>query len=83
MKIRYLGTAAAERTPAMFCNCDVCRRAAALGGKNIQTQTQSLIDDKLLIDFSGDTDKPEVYRLIEQLKAALPSVVYLGNYEEI
>ena len=55
MKIRYLGTAAAERIPAMFCNCDVCRRAAQLGGKNIQTQSQALIDDRLLIDFSGDT----------------------------
>ena len=55
MKIRYLGTAAAERVPDMFCNCDVCRRAAELGGKNIQTQSQALIDDQLLIDFSGDT----------------------------
>ena len=55
MKIRYLGTAAAERIPAMFCDCDVCRRAMAAGGKNIQTHAQALIDDKLLIDFSGDT----------------------------
>lgn len=55
MKIRYLGTAAAERTPAMFCNCEVCQKAMALGGKNIQTQSQALIDDRLLVDFSGDT----------------------------
>lgn len=55
MKIRYLGTAAAERTPAMFCNCEVCRRAMEKGGRNIQTQSQALIDDGLLIDFSGDT----------------------------
>ena len=55
MKIKYLGTAAAERTPAMFCNCAVCQRAMAAGGKNIQTQSQALIDDELLIDFSGDT----------------------------
>ena len=55
MKIRYLGTAAAERIPAMFCNCQVCRRAMEKGGKNIQTQSQALIDDRLLIDFSGDT----------------------------
>ena len=32
MRIRYLGTAAAERTPAMFCNCEVCRRALEKGG---------------------------------------------------
>ena len=55
MKIRYLGTAAAERIPAMFCNCAVCQRAMAKGGKNIQTQSQALIDDSLLVDFSGDT----------------------------
>jgi phosphoribosyl 1,2-cyclic phosphate phosphodiesterase len=55
MKIRYLGTAAAERIPAMFCNCQVCRRAMEKGGKNVQTQSQALIDEKLLVDFSGDT----------------------------
>ena len=55
MKVQYLGTAAAERIPGMFCDCEVCRRALALGGKNIMTQAQVLIDDKLLVDFSGDT----------------------------
>lgn len=55
MKIQYLGTAAAERIPGMFCNCAVCRKAIRLGGKNIMTQAQALIDDCLLVDFSGDT----------------------------
>ena len=55
MKIQYLGTAAGERIPGIFCNCEVCRRAMEKGGRNIQTQSQALIDDKLLIDFSGDT----------------------------
>lgn len=55
MKIQYLGTAAAERIPGMFCDCDVCRRAMALGGRNVMTQAQVLIDDQLLVDFSGDT----------------------------
>lgn len=55
MKIRYLGTAAAERIPGMFCDCPVCRRALEKGGKNIQSQSQALINDRLLIDFSGDT----------------------------
>ncbi len=55
MKVEYLGTAAAERIPGMFCNCETCRRALARGGKNIMTHAQVLIDDKLLVDFSGDT----------------------------
>ncbi len=33
MKIKYLGTAAAEGIPAMFCKCGNCNRARALGGK--------------------------------------------------
>jgi phosphoribosyl 1,2-cyclic phosphate phosphodiesterase len=55
MKIQYLGTAAAEGMPAFFCDCPVCTRAAMLGGKNIRTRSQCLIDDVLLIDYPPDT----------------------------
>lgn len=56
MKIHYLGTAAAERIPALFCNCEVCNHARKFGGKNLRTQTQTLIDDgQLMIDFPGDS----------------------------
>ena len=55
MKIKYLGTAAAEGIPAVFCECETCRQAALLGGKNIRTRSQAIIDDKLLIDFPADT----------------------------
>ncbi len=55
MKIKYLGTAAAEGTPALFCRCEVCKKARAVGGRNIRTRSQSIIDDHLLIDFSADT----------------------------
>ena len=48
MKITYLGTAAAEAIPALFCNCEWCRRAAANGGKDVRTRSQALIDDCLL-----------------------------------
>ena len=56
MKIRYLGTSAAEAVPAMFCGCDFCRLARKAGGKNIRTRSQALIDGKLLIDFGPDTN---------------------------
>lgn len=54
MKIQYFGTAAYERIPALFCNCGVCKLAREKGGKNIRTQTQTIIDDKILIDFNMD-----------------------------
>ncbi len=55
MKLTYLGTAAAEGWPALFCNCEYCVRAKELGGKNIRTRSQALINDDLLIDFPADT----------------------------
>ncbi len=55
MKIKYLGTAAAEGIPAMFCQCENCRKSRELGGKNIRTRSQALIDDTILIDFPADT----------------------------
>ena len=55
MKITYFGTAAAEGFPALFCNCKYCNEARRLGGKNIRTRSQTLINDDLLIDFPADT----------------------------
>ncbi len=55
MKLTYLGTAAAEGWPAVFCNCEYCLRAKKLGGKNIRTRSQALINDDLLIEFNSDT----------------------------
>jgi len=55
MKFQYLGTAAAEGFPAVFCNCEYCKVARKLKGKNIRTRSQSIIDDKLLIDLPADT----------------------------
>lgn len=55
MKIRYMGTAALERIPAIFCNCENCQKAMAAGGKNIMTRSQALIDDKLLLDLNSET----------------------------
>lgn len=55
MRIKFLGTAAAEGLPAVFCNCDTCRRARARGGKEIRTRSQVLIDGDTLFDFPMDT----------------------------
>ncbi|MBQ9964373.1 MAG: MBL fold metallo-hydrolase [Clostridia bacterium] len=55
MKLTYLGTAAAEGFPALFCNCAYCQDARRLGGKNIRTRSQVLINDDLLLDLPADT----------------------------
>ena len=55
MKIQYLGTAAAEGVPALFCECERCKRSRLLGGRNIRTRSQALVDDRILIDFPPDT----------------------------
>ena len=55
MKMLYMGTAAAEGWPALFCSCPVCEHARRAGGRNLRTRTQALLDNSLLIDFPPDT----------------------------
>lgn len=55
MKLTYLGTAAVEGWPAVFCNCEYCKKAKATRGKNIRTRSQALINENLLIDFPMDS----------------------------
>ena len=55
MKIKYLGTAAAEAVPAPFCECEVCENARAKKGRNIRSRSQAMVDDSLMLDFCGDT----------------------------
>ena len=54
MKLRYLGTGAAEGVPAVFCQCPVCQMAREIGGKETHTRMQVLIDDTACIDFPPD-----------------------------
>lgn len=56
MKITYYGTAAGEGWPGVFCYCELCRKARELGGKNIRTRSQALINDDLLLDITPDTN---------------------------
>ena len=55
MILQYLGTAAAEGIPALFCQCPVCRKARAAGGREIRTRSGALIDGKLKLDFGPDS----------------------------
>lgn len=55
MKLKFLGTAAYEGIPALFCECETCRVAREKGGKNIRARSQAIVDDCILIDFNADT----------------------------
>ena len=54
MKIQFLGTAAAEGVPAVFCNCGVCRDIRRLGATEFRTRSQVIIDGVLSVDFPPD-----------------------------
>ena len=55
MRFQYLGTAAAEGWPAVFCRCAVCEEARALGGRHIRTRSQAIVNGDLLLDLPADT----------------------------
>lgn len=55
MKLLYMGTAAAEGWPGLFCSCGICSHARKSGGRNLRTRTQALLDGSLLLDFPPDT----------------------------
>ena len=55
MIIRYLGTGAAEGCPGVFCRCPACETARKLGGHNLRTRSQALVDDSILVDFPADS----------------------------
>lgn len=55
MKLKFLGTAAAEALPSLFCRCERCKLARERGGREIRTRSQAIINDCLLIDFPSDT----------------------------
>ena len=54
MKIKVLGSAAAECCPALWCECEFCEKARKEGGKNLRRRTSYLIDDDTLIDLGPD-----------------------------
>lgn len=55
MKIKILGTAAAEGWPGTFCECSSCKRARKLGGKNLRSRSSLLLDEEYKVDLPPDT----------------------------
>lgn len=50
----YLGSAAAEGIPALFCECDICQQAQRAGGRNLRLRSCALVDERVMIDFPPD-----------------------------
>ena len=54
MKVTFLGTAAAEGIPALWCECEVCRKAQQQRGRDLRRRCAYLIDSDTLVDFGPD-----------------------------
>jgi len=76
MRLKFLGTAAAEGWPALFCECDACVRAGTLGGKNVRTRSSCLIDDTYMVDFSADT---YMHKLMYNLKLSRVEHIFVTH----
>ena len=55
MKIRLLGTAAAEGIPAFYSDSRVSNHAREHGGRNVRSRAAALVDGCLKIDLGPDT----------------------------
>ncbi len=54
MKIRFLGTGAAEGIPAMYCKCPTCEEIRKRGEREFHTRSQCVVDNAVGIDFPPD-----------------------------
>ncbi|GAI41159.1 unnamed protein product, partial [marine sediment metagenome] len=55
MVLKVLGTAAAEGWPALFCECEACRKAREAGGKDIRRRASYQLGDTMHIDWGPDS----------------------------
>lgn len=53
MKITVLGSSGFGY-PLTFCNCEYCKQARILGGKNIRKRASLLVNDEMIIDLTPD-----------------------------
>ena len=72
MKLTYLGTAAAEAVPGLFCECSFCQKARKAGGKEWRRRSGAIVNDDLMIDFS-----PDVYTGTRSLGICLSKLKYV------
>lgn len=79
MRITYYGTAAGEGWPDVFCHCELCQSARRLGGKNIRTRSQALINDDLLLDIPPDTNLHSLFYGLDLSKVRYLLITHSHN----
>ena len=55
MRITFMGTAASEGLPGAFCQCRDCMEARKLGGRELRSRSQILVNEDLLVDMGPET----------------------------
>lgn len=80
MKFTFIGTAASEGYPAIFCACSTCRVAKRLGGKNLRRRSGAMIDGHILLDFGPDVYSAHASNLIDL--AAVTAIVFTHSHPD-
>lgn len=80
MKLTYLGTAAAEGVPALFCRCDFCQYARRAGGREIRTRAGAMLDGRIKLDFGPDSYMHELTNGLDY--AAVHSTLITHAHED-
>lgn len=55
MILTFMGTGASEGVPGAFCQCPDCMEARKLGGRELRSRSQLLVNHDLLIDLGPET----------------------------
>lgn len=77
MRIKFLGTGAAEGIPSFGCTCQRCRVARAEGGHNVRRRASLLIEaagHRILLDTP-----PEISTLLNQAEVFDLSAIFLSH----
>lgn len=82
MYVTFLGTAAAEGVPQLWCRCEYCQIVRQRGGKSIRFRTATLINDDLLIDAGPDLS-PAAARLGVDLAAVRALLITHPHYDHL
>jgi phosphoribosyl 1,2-cyclic phosphate phosphodiesterase len=83
MRLLFLGTAAAEAYPGVFCGCENCERARASRGRSLRRRSSLLVDDDLLIDLGPDVIAAALaYGLrLQRLRTVLITHVHADHFD--
>lgn len=80
MKLKYFGTGGGGGIPEIFCDCRICRHAREVGGREIRTRSQAVIDDRISIEFPVDTFLHTVYCGLD-MRRINDVVITHGHYD--